>query len=111
MYTIIVGGGKVGVYLASLLLVEKHQIKIIDNRKERIAILEQSIPAEMLILGEWLRSKRSRNGRNTQGKCRSSSDWFRRDQPGSLQSGASGVQLSTRYRSCEQPQKCLVIHP
>jgi trk system potassium uptake protein TrkA len=51
MYTIIVGGGQVGAYLASLLLVEKHQIKIIDNRKDRIAILEQRIPAEMLILG------------------------------------------------------------
>jgi trk system potassium uptake protein TrkA len=51
MYTIIVGGGKVGIYLASLLLTEKHQIKIIDNRKERIAILEQSFPAEMLIRG------------------------------------------------------------
>jgi trk system potassium uptake protein TrkA len=51
MYTIIVGGGQVGAYLASLLLVEGHQIKIIDNRKDRIAILNQSIPAEMLILG------------------------------------------------------------
>jgi len=51
MYTIIVGGGQVGAYLASLLLVEKHQIKIIDHRKDRIAILEQSIPAELVILG------------------------------------------------------------
>src|SRR5512147_1235466 len=51
MYTIIVGGGQVGVHLATLLLAEKHQIKIIDNRNERIAILEQSIPVGMLILG------------------------------------------------------------
>lgn len=51
MYTIIVGGGQVGVHLATLLLAEKHQIKIIDNRKERIAVLEQSLPVEMLILG------------------------------------------------------------
>jgi trk system potassium uptake protein TrkA len=51
MYTIIVGGGQVGAYLASLLLAEKHQIKVIDDRKDRIAILEQNIPAEMLILG------------------------------------------------------------
>jgi trk system potassium uptake protein TrkA len=51
MYTIIVGGGQVGAYLASLLLAEKHKIKVIDNRKDRIATLEQSIPAEMLILG------------------------------------------------------------
>ena len=51
MYTIIVGGGQVGSYLGSLLLAEKHQIKIIDQRKERIAVLEESIPTEMLILG------------------------------------------------------------
>jgi trk system potassium uptake protein TrkA len=51
MYTIIVGGGKVGAYLASLLLTEKHQIKIIEQNKDRIALLEKSIPAEMLIRG------------------------------------------------------------
>ena len=51
MYTIIVGGGQVGAYLASLLLAEKHQIKIIDSRKDRMALLEENIPAEMLILG------------------------------------------------------------
>jgi trk system potassium uptake protein TrkA len=51
MYTIIVGGGQVGSQLASLLLVEKHQITVIDNRKERIAHLEQSMGPEMLILG------------------------------------------------------------
>jgi len=51
MYTIIVGGGQVGAYLASLLLAEKHQIRIIDRRKDRLDLLEGSIPAEMLILG------------------------------------------------------------
>jgi len=51
MYTIIVGGGQVGAYLASILLAEKHQIKIIDHDKDRIAVLEQRLPAEMLILG------------------------------------------------------------
>jgi trk system potassium uptake protein TrkA len=51
MFTIIVGGGKVGVYLATLLLAEKHQIKIIDHRKERVAVLEQSFPGEMLMRG------------------------------------------------------------
>ena len=51
MYTIIVGGDQVGAYLASLLLAEKHQIKIIDHRKDRIVLLEESFPAEMLILG------------------------------------------------------------
>jgi trk system potassium uptake protein len=51
MYTIIVGGGQVGAYLASLLLAEKHQIKIIDSREDRVALLAESFPAETLILG------------------------------------------------------------
>ena len=51
MYTIIVGGGQVGAYLASLLLAERHQIMIIEIRKDRMVLLEESIPAEMLILG------------------------------------------------------------
>ena len=51
MYTIIVGGGQVGSYVASLLLTEKHQIKIIDKNRDRIALLEQSLSAENVLLG------------------------------------------------------------
>jgi trk system potassium uptake protein TrkA len=51
MYTIIVGGGQVGIYLASLLLAEKHQIKIIENSLDKMTILRQSIPAEIVIEG------------------------------------------------------------
>jgi trk system potassium uptake protein TrkA len=51
MYTIIVGGGQVGAYLASLLLAEKHQIKVIENSIDKITILNQSMPAEMVIQG------------------------------------------------------------
>jgi trk system potassium uptake protein TrkA len=51
MYTIIVGGGQVGTYLASLLLAEKHQVMVIENSTDKITTLEQSIPAEMVIHG------------------------------------------------------------
>jgi trk system potassium uptake protein TrkA len=51
MYTLIVGGGQVGAYLALLLLAEKHQIKVIDNRKDRIDVLLQNLPAEMVVSG------------------------------------------------------------
>ncbi|MHC1770404.1 MAG: TrkA family potassium uptake protein [Flexilinea sp.] len=51
MFTIIVGGGQVGKYLASLLLKEKHQAMIIDNRKDRVESLKQSFPEEMVMLG------------------------------------------------------------
>jgi trk system potassium uptake protein TrkA len=51
MYTIIVGGGQVGAYLASLLLAEKHQVMVIENNIDKITTLKQSIPAEMVIQG------------------------------------------------------------
>jgi trk system potassium uptake protein len=51
MYTIIVGGGQVGTYLATLLLAEKHQVMIIEHRKDRVDSLRQTIPAEMVVLG------------------------------------------------------------
>jgi len=51
MYTIIVGGGQVGRYLASILLAEGHQIKIIEYRSDRFSILEQSFAADQIILG------------------------------------------------------------
>jgi len=51
MYTIIVGGGQVGAYLASLMLAEKHQIKVIEHNKDRIAVLEHSFSPDKLILG------------------------------------------------------------
>lgn len=51
MYTIIVGGGQVGSYLASLLLAENHSIKIIDDRKDRITALEKSLPADSVLMG------------------------------------------------------------
>jgi trk system potassium uptake protein TrkA len=51
MYTIIVGGGQIGSYLATLLLNEKHQIKVIEHNKDRIAVLQERIPAESLLLG------------------------------------------------------------
>jgi len=51
MYTIIVGGGQVGRYLASILLAEGHQIKIIEYRSDRVGPLEQSFTADQIIMG------------------------------------------------------------
>ena len=51
MYTIIVGGGQVGGYLASLMLAEKHQVKIIEHNKAKIAVLAATFSSDMLFLG------------------------------------------------------------
>ena len=51
MNVIIVGGGKVGTYLASLLLTGGHQVKVIEIRKEEIPHLQNELSGDVVILG------------------------------------------------------------
>lgn len=51
MKVIIVGGGQVGAYLASLLMERGHEIKIIDERDSRIPILKRTLPENCVIHG------------------------------------------------------------
>jgi trk system potassium uptake protein TrkA len=51
MYVIIVGGGKVGTYLASLLLGEGYRVKVIEKRREEIARLRRELPSDAAVLG------------------------------------------------------------
>ena len=51
MNVIIVGGGQVGAYLASLLIDRGHSIKIIDERDTRIPVLKRDLPGECVIHG------------------------------------------------------------
>lgn len=51
MKVIIVGGGQVGFYLASLLLENDHEIILIENREAVFKKLEKTFPKEMLIFG------------------------------------------------------------
>lgn len=51
MNVMIVGGGKVGVYLASLLLADGHQVKVIEVRKEEIPHLQNELSKEVVISG------------------------------------------------------------
>jgi trk system potassium uptake protein TrkA len=50
MKVIIVGGGQVGSYLASLLLTNGHEIKLIEHRENVYHKLEKELPPESLIL-------------------------------------------------------------
>jgi len=51
MQVIIVGGGKVGTYLATLLLSETHQVKIVESRPSELSALHASLPAGTVIAG------------------------------------------------------------
>jgi len=51
MNVVIVGGGKIGAYLAQLLLAEKHQVKLIELRSEEQSRLANDLPGDAFIIG------------------------------------------------------------
>lgn len=51
MKVIIAGGGKVGSYIASLLLANGHDVTIIEEREKEFRKLEKEYPPEILIFG------------------------------------------------------------
>ena len=48
---LVVGGGKVGTYLASLLLAEGHQVTVIEGRKEEFFRLQENLPPNVHMKG------------------------------------------------------------
>jgi trk system potassium uptake protein TrkA len=48
---LVVGGGKVGTYLASLLLADGHSVTVIEGRSEEFFRLRQKLPAEVHVQG------------------------------------------------------------
>jgi trk system potassium uptake protein TrkA len=51
MEVIVVGGGKVGTYLASLLLREGHRVKVIEERREETPRLQHDLSTEVVVSG------------------------------------------------------------
>lgn len=51
MNVLVVGGGEVGTYLASLLLVGKHRVKVVEARHEEISRLQRALSADVVMFG------------------------------------------------------------
>ena len=51
MHIIIIGGGKVGGELATLLLAQKHQVRVIEARPARATTLQTELPAGVVVIG------------------------------------------------------------
>jgi trk system potassium uptake protein TrkA len=51
MYVIVVGGGKVGAYLATLLMSSGVRVKVIEDRREDISILQRELSIEAVLEG------------------------------------------------------------
>jgi trk system potassium uptake protein TrkA len=50
-HVLVVGGGKVGTYLASLLLADGYNVKVIEGRREEFLRLQQELPADVFVQG------------------------------------------------------------
>lgn len=51
MFVLIAGGGRTGTQLASLLLAQDHEVRIIEHRKEVLYRLHRDLPTEVIIEG------------------------------------------------------------
>ncbi len=51
MKVLIIGGGKVGTYLASHLLADNHEVVVIEQRREELERLQRELGADHVILG------------------------------------------------------------
>ena len=51
MFVLIAGGGRTGARLASLLLNEKHKVRLIENRRNLLSHLHQELPTEVIYEG------------------------------------------------------------
>jgi trk system potassium uptake protein TrkA len=52
MHALIVGGGEVGAYLASLLLMGKHTVTVMEIRPEEMPRLRQLLDPDVVVVGD-----------------------------------------------------------
>ena len=51
IHVMIVGGGKVGTYLAQILLADGHKVKVIEGTREEFQRAARELPAEVVVFG------------------------------------------------------------
>jgi trk system potassium uptake protein len=51
MHVLITGGGKVGTYLAGLLLADGHKVKVVEGGKEEYRLMAAELPPEVVLFG------------------------------------------------------------
>lgn len=51
-HVLIVGGGEVGTYLASLLLASEHHVRVLERRREAVPHLQSALARDVVVLGD-----------------------------------------------------------
>ena len=51
MNVMIVGGGQVGTYLASMLIAKNHKVTIVEQRESRLPAMKRDLPESAIVLG------------------------------------------------------------
>ena len=52
MYVFIAGGGRTGAQLASQLLAQNYQVRLIEHRRDLLARLHHELPTEVIYAGQ-----------------------------------------------------------
>lgn len=52
MRVLIIGGGKVGSYLANLLIAGGHHVRLVETRAAQLPALQRDLPKEVIVLGD-----------------------------------------------------------
>jgi trk system potassium uptake protein TrkA len=52
MYVIIIGGGRTGAHLASLLIAQGHEVQVIEHRADILAYVHHELPTEIIYEGD-----------------------------------------------------------
>jgi trk system potassium uptake protein TrkA len=52
MYVLIIGGGRTGSHLASLLLAQGHEVRLVEDRPDTLANLHRELPTEVIFEGD-----------------------------------------------------------
>jgi trk system potassium uptake protein TrkA len=52
MYVVIIGGGRTGSHLASLLAAQGHEVRVVENRPNALSNLHRELPTELIYEGD-----------------------------------------------------------
>jgi len=52
MFVIIAGGGRTGSHLATLLLAQGHEVRLVENRPDTLSVLHRELPTEAVFEGD-----------------------------------------------------------